>query len=76
MDWTLGPTVAVSVPSALTRKLERDVGARAIDSAPPGVGWSASGSLGISSKVKVSMLEVRGNCVYDMLRRGHGYVAE
>ena len=73
-DWTAGPSAAVALPLSLTRKMDRDAGRSAVEEVPPAPGWTACGSLGISSKVKVSMLEVRGNQVYDMLRRSHGYV--
>jgi hypothetical protein len=44
------------------------------DGAAPAGGWTLCGPLGITSKVKVSVLEIRGNRVYDLLRKSHGWV--
>ena len=78
-DWVSGAMAMAS--AAATPSTAAGQARRSDDCDSEGVllpapsGWHACGPLGITSKVKVSMLEVRGNRVYDMLRRSHGYVS-
>ena len=68
----VSPYVA-ELSTSVAQRLDRDRDAgRDEDGMPLPPGWFPCGTLGLTAKVHVSVVEVRGNAVYDVLRREPG----